>query len=71
MTNVTSLLTPTNNFTKWSRSKWLRFSMKIRQIRFRNINSFYGEHEPIQFASGLLGDTGLFVISGPTGAGKS
>ncbi|HEY0108699.1 MAG TPA: AAA family ATPase, partial [Fibrella sp.] len=45
--------------------------MKIRQIRFRNINSFYGEHEPIQFASGLLGDTGLFVISGPTGAGKS
>ncbi len=45
--------------------------MKIRQIRFRNINSFYGEHEPIQFASGLLGETGLFVISGPTGAGKS
>jgi len=45
--------------------------MKIRQIRFRNINSFYGEHEPIQFADGLLGDTGLFVISGPTGAGKS
>lgn len=45
--------------------------MKIRQIRFRNINSFYGEHPPIQFASGLLGDTGLFVISGPTGAGKS
>ncbi|MEZ0541015.1 AAA family ATPase [Fibrella arboris] len=45
--------------------------MKIRQIRFRNINSFYGEHEPIQFASGLLGDTGLFVIAGPTGAGKS
>ncbi|MBO0934861.1 AAA family ATPase [Fibrella aquatilis] len=45
--------------------------MKIRQIRFRNINSFYGEHEPIRFADGLLGETGLFVISGPTGAGKS
>lgn len=45
--------------------------MKIRQIRFRNINSFYGEHDPIQFTSGLLGNTGLFVISGPTGAGKS
>ena len=45
--------------------------MKIRQIRFRNINSFYGEHPPIDFASGVLGDTGLFVISGPTGAGKS
>ncbi|RRA98675.1 AAA family ATPase [Larkinella rosea] len=45
--------------------------MKIRQIRFRNINSFYGEHPPIQFNGGLLGSTGLFVISGPTGAGKS
>lgn len=45
--------------------------MKIRQIRFRNINSFYGEHDPIRFADGVLGSTGLFVISGPTGAGKS
>jgi len=45
--------------------------MKIRQIRFRNINSFYGEHPPIPFTEGLLGNTGLFVISGPTGAGKS
>jgi DNA repair protein SbcC/Rad50 len=45
--------------------------MKIRQIRFRNINSFYGEHPPILFTSGALASTGLFVISGPTGAGKS
>ncbi|WP_266362166.1 AAA family ATPase [Tellurirhabdus rosea] len=45
--------------------------MKIRQIRFRNINSFYGEHPPIQFLEGPLGSTGLFVIAGPTGAGKS
>ncbi|MFC5411409.1 AAA family ATPase [Larkinella bovis] len=45
--------------------------MKIRQIRFRNINSFYGEHPPIPFNEGLLSSTGLFVISGPTGAGKS
>lgn len=45
--------------------------MKIRQIRFRNINSFYGEHPPIQFTEGVLNQTGLFVISGPTGAGKS
>jgi exonuclease SbcC len=45
--------------------------MKIRQIRFRNINSFYGEHPPIQFNEGLLSSTGLFVIAGPTGAGKS
>lgn len=45
--------------------------MRIRQIRFRNINSFYGEHPPILFADGPLGQTGLFIISGPTGAGKS
>lgn len=45
--------------------------MKIRQIRFKNINSFYGEHPPIVFTDGILGKTGLFVISGSTGAGKS
>ncbi len=45
--------------------------MKIRQIRFKNINSFYGEHEPISFSEGILAQTGLFIIAGPTGAGKS
>ncbi|GAA4411966.1 AAA family ATPase [Nibrella viscosa] len=45
--------------------------MKIRQIRFRNINSYYGEHPPIQFTDGVLNSTGLFIIAGPTGAGKS
>ncbi|GAA4446186.1 exonuclease subunit SbcC [Nibrella saemangeumensis] len=45
--------------------------MKIRQIRFRNINSFYGEHPPILFTNGILNSTGLFIIAGPTGAGKS
>ncbi len=45
--------------------------MKIRQIRFRNINSFYGDHPPITFTEGLLEKTGLFIIAGPTGAGKS
>ena len=45
--------------------------MKIRQIHFRNINSFYGEHPPIVFTDGVLAKTGLFVIAGPTGAGKS
>ena len=45
--------------------------MKIRQIRFKNINSFYGEHPPLVFTDGILGKTGLFVISGSTGAGKS
>ncbi|AQG81851.1 AAA family ATPase [Spirosoma montaniterrae] len=45
--------------------------MKIRQIRFRNINSFYGDHPPITFTEGLLQQTGLFIITGSTGAGKS
>lgn len=45
--------------------------MKIRQIRFKNINSFYGEHDPIRFSDGILAQTGLFIIAGPTGAGKS
>lgn len=45
--------------------------MKIRRLRFKNINSFYGEHEPIDFTSEPLGSTGLFMICGPTGAGKS
>jgi exonuclease SbcC len=45
--------------------------MKILRIRFKNINSFYGEHPPIDFTSAPLSDTGLFIISGPTGAGKS
>lgn len=45
--------------------------MKILRIRFKNINSFYGEHPPIDFTSSPLSDTGLFIISGPTGAGKS
>ncbi|QJW91964.1 AAA family ATPase [Spirosoma taeanense] len=45
--------------------------MRIRQIRFKNINSFYGEHPPITFTDGILGQTGLFIIAGPTGSGKS
>ena len=45
--------------------------MKILRIRFKNINSFYGEHDPIDFTRTPLSDTGLFIISGPTGAGKS
>lgn len=45
--------------------------MKIRRLRFKNINSFYGEHEPIDFTSEPLVSTGLFMICGPTGAGKS
>lgn len=45
--------------------------MKIRQLRFKNINSFYGEHQPIDFTQEPLASTGLFMICGPTGAGKS
>jgi exonuclease SbcC len=45
--------------------------MKILRIRFKNINSFYGEHPAIDFTSAPLANTGLFMISGPTGAGKS
>ena len=45
--------------------------MKILRIRFKNINSFYGEHPAIDFTSEPLASTGLFMISGPTGAGKS
>lgn len=45
--------------------------MKILRIRFKNINSFYGEHDSIDFMETPLSATGLFIISGPTGAGKS
>ncbi|HEV7351094.1 AAA family ATPase [Telluribacter sp.] len=45
--------------------------MKILRIRFKNINSFYGEHPAIDFSGSPLSTTGLFIISGPTGAGKS
>ncbi|TDB63757.1 SbcC/MukB-like Walker B domain-containing protein [Arundinibacter roseus] len=45
--------------------------MKILRIRFKNINSFYGEHDPIDFMGSPLSSSGLFIISGPTGAGKS
>ncbi len=45
--------------------------MKILRIRFKNINSFYGEHPCIDFTTNPLVISGLFIISGPTGAGKS
>lgn len=44
--------------------------MKITKIRFENIHSLKGEHE-IDFAEGILGEAGLFAITGPTGSGKS
>ncbi len=44
--------------------------MKITKIRFENIHSLKGTHE-IDFAEGILGEAGLFAITGPTGSGKS
>lgn len=44
--------------------------MKILKIRIRNMHSLKGDHL-IDFTSGVLSDAGLFVITGPTGAGKS
>lgn len=44
--------------------------MKIKSIRFLNLNSLRGEHE-INFDGAPLSDSGLFAITGPTGAGKT
>lgn len=44
--------------------------MKILKIKFENIHSLKGEHA-IDFAEGILGEAGLFAITGPTGSGKS
>ena len=44
--------------------------MKICKVKFKNIHSLKGEHE-IDFENGVLGEAGLFVITGATGTGKS
>jgi exonuclease SbcC len=44
--------------------------MKIRKIRFKNINSLRGEHE-VDFTKSPLQESRLFAITGPTGSGKS
>ncbi len=44
--------------------------MKILKIRFENIHSLKGEHE-VDFGDGILGEAGLFAITGATGSGKS
>jgi len=44
--------------------------MKIISIKFKNIHSLKGEHF-IDFTESPLSETGLFAITGPTGAGKS
>jgi exonuclease SbcC len=44
--------------------------MKILNLRFKNLNSLYGEWT-IDFTSPEYIDSGIFAITGPTGAGKS
>lgn len=44
--------------------------MKIRQIKFNNINNLKGAHE-INFNDAPLSTAGIFAITGPTGSGKS
>ena len=44
--------------------------MKIIELRFKNLNSLYGEWL-INFSSNEYVSNGIFAITGPTGAGKS
>ena len=44
--------------------------MQLLRLRIKNLNSLKGEHG-IDFCNGPLAETGLFAITGPTGAGKS
>ncbi|MFC6999108.1 AAA family ATPase [Rufibacter roseus] len=44
--------------------------MKIISVRFSNLNSLQGEHF-IPFNQPPLSESGLFAITGPTGAGKT
>jgi exonuclease SbcC len=44
--------------------------VKILRIKFKNLNSLRGDHE-LNFEAAPLAGSGLFAITGPTGAGKS
>lgn len=44
--------------------------MKILELRFKNLNSLYGEWL-IDFSTPEFISNGIFAITGPTGAGKS
>ena len=46
-----------------------RGAMRFKKLRFRNVNSLYGEHV-IDFEDSAFRN-GIFLISGDTGAGKS
>lgn len=44
--------------------------MKILELRFKNLNSLYGEWV-IDFTDPEYVSNGIFTLTGPTGAGKS
>lgn len=44
--------------------------MRILKVKFKNLNSLTGEWE-IDFSSPAFSSSGIFAITGPTGAGKS
>jgi len=44
--------------------------MRIRSVKFKNLNSLKGEHT-IDFHSPPFSESGLFAITGPTGSGKT
>jgi exonuclease SbcC len=44
--------------------------MKIISVKFKNLNSLRGEHQ-IDFNTTPFTESGLFAITGPTGAGKT
>jgi len=44
--------------------------MKILELRFKNLNSLYGEWV-IDFSGPEYVSNGIFALTGPTGAGKS
>jgi len=44
--------------------------MKILELRFKNLNSLYGEWV-IDFTDAEYASNGIFALTGPTGAGKS
>lgn len=44
--------------------------MKILSVKFQNLNSLKGEHQ-IHFDQSPLDESGLFLITGPTGSGKT
>jgi DNA repair protein SbcC/Rad50 len=44
--------------------------MKILRLQLLNLNSLQGSNE-VDFTKSPLANSGLFAITGPTGAGKS